>query len=47
MEYAAFFVSNKMAGAKGALADAGLVPAPAAELKAVQEIVKNGTVMSK
>ena len=47
VEYAAFFVSNKMAGAKGALADAGLVPAPAAELKAVQEIVKNGTVMGK
>jgi len=47
MEYAAYFVSDKISGGKGSLADAGLVPAPDAELKAVQDIVKNGTVMGK
>ena len=44
-EYASFFVSDKMAGEEGPLADYGLVPAPEAELKATQEAVKAGTAM--
>lgn len=47
MEYATYFVSDKIAGAEGPLAEAGLVPSPAAELKSVQDLVKAGTVMSK
>ncbi len=47
VEYATYFVSDKIAGKDGPLAEAGLVPSPAAELKAVQDVVKNGTVMSK
>jgi phosphate transport system substrate-binding protein len=47
MEYATYFVSDKIAGAEGPLAEAGLVPSPAAELKSVQDGVKAGTVMSK
>jgi phosphate transport system substrate-binding protein len=45
MEYASYFVSDKIAGAEGPLAEAGLVPSPAAELKSVQDGVKAGTVM--
>jgi phosphate transport system substrate-binding protein len=47
MEYATYFVSDKIAGAEGPLAEAGLVPSPEAELKSVQDAVKAGTVMSK
>jgi len=47
MEYANYFVSTKVAGAEGPLAEAGLVPSPAAELKSVQDLVKAGTTMSK
>jgi len=45
MEYASYFVSTKIAGAEGPLAEAGLVPSPAAELTSVQELVKAGTTM--
>ncbi len=45
MEYATYFVSDKIAGKDGPLAEAGLVPSPAAELKSVQDAVKAGTVM--
>jgi phosphate transport system substrate-binding protein len=45
MEYATYFVSDKIAGKEGPLAEAGLVPSPAAELKSVQDAVKAGTVM--
>jgi phosphate transport system substrate-binding protein len=45
MEYAQFFVSDKMSGAEGPLAEYGLVPAPAAELKATQKAVKAGKTM--
>jgi len=45
-EYSEFFVSDKIAGADGPLADQGLVPSPAAELKAVQDAVKAGAVLS-
>ncbi len=45
-EYAEFFVSDKMAGPDGPLAEYGLVPAPEAELKAIQEMVKAETVMA-
>ena len=44
-EYSEFFVSDKIAGAEGPLADYGLVPAPAAELKATQDLVKAGKTM--
>ena len=47
MEYASYFVSDKIAGADSSLAEAGLVPSPAAELKSVQDLVKAGTVMGK
>jgi len=47
MEYANYFVSTKVAGAEGPLAEAGLVPSPAAELAKVQAAVKAGTTMSK
>ena len=47
MEYASFFVSDKIAGAEGPLADYGLVPAPAKELKDIQKAVKAGTTMGK
>jgi phosphate transport system substrate-binding protein len=46
IEYATYFVSDKIAGKDGPLAEAGLVPSPAAELKSVQELVKAGTVMT-
>ncbi|MFT3989217.1 PstS family phosphate ABC transporter substrate-binding protein [Aestuariivirga sp.] len=45
-EYTEFFVSDKMSGSDGALADEGLVPEPAAELKSIQDAVKAGTVLS-
>ena len=45
-EYSEFFVSDKIAGAEGPLADYGLVPAPATELKATQDLVKAGKTMS-
>ena len=44
-EYMAYFVSDKIAGPKGPLVKAGLVPLPAAEAKAVQAMVKSGEVM--
>ena len=44
-EYAEFFVSDRMAGADGPLAEYGLVPAPEAELKKVQEAVKAETTL--
>ena len=47
MEYANYFVSTKVAGAEGPLAEAGLVPSPEAELAKVQAGVKAGTTMSK
>lgn len=47
MEYANYFVSTKVAGAEGPLAEAGLVPSPEAELAKVQASVKAGTTMSK
>lgn len=39
-EYVEFFVSDKMVGPKGPLAEYGLVPAPDAERKATQDAVK-------
>jgi phosphate transport system substrate-binding protein len=45
-EYSEFFVSDKMAGPEGPLAEYGLVPAPDAELKSIQEMVKAETVMA-
>ncbi len=47
MEYANYFVSTKVAGAEGPLAEAGLVPSPEAELAKVQASVKAGTPMGK
>jgi phosphate transport system substrate-binding protein len=47
MEYANYFVSEKIAGAEGPLAEAGLVPSPAEELTKVQAAVAAGTTMSK
>jgi len=44
-EYAEFFVSDKMSGPDGPLADYGLVPAPEAEAKATMEGVKNETTL--
>ena len=38
-EYATFFMSDAMAGPDGPLAEYGLVPLPANELKEVQETV--------
>ena len=45
-EYSEFFVSDKIAGADGPLAEYGLVPMPEAELKQVQDMVKAQTVMA-
>ena len=44
-EYVEFFVSDKMAGPEGPLAEYGLVPAPDAERKAVQAAVKEMKTM--
>jgi phosphate transport system substrate-binding protein len=44
-EYSEFFVSDRMIGSKGPLADYGLVPLPDSERAAVQQIVKNGKTM--
>jgi phosphate transport system substrate-binding protein len=44
-EYAEFFVSDKMAGPDGPLADYGLVPAPEAEAMATMEGVRNETTL--
>ncbi len=44
-EYVEFFVSDKMAGPDGPLAEYGLVPAPDAERKAVQAAVKEMKTM--
>jgi phosphate transport system substrate-binding protein len=44
-EYASFFVSDKLIGADGPLADYGLVPLPDAEAKAVRDTVEKLTPM--
>lgn len=44
-EYATFFVSDQIAGPDGPLAEYGLVPLPADELKAVQETVATGAAL--
>ncbi|MGE0845006.1 MAG: PstS family phosphate ABC transporter substrate-binding protein [Flavobacteriaceae bacterium] len=44
-EYAEFFVSDRMAGPDGPLAEYGLVPAPEDELKQVQDAVKSETTL--
>jgi len=44
-EYVNFFVSAKIAGPKGPLVKAGLVPLPAAELTAAEGVAKDLTVM--
>ncbi len=44
-EYVNFFVSAKNIGAKGPLVKAGLVPLPDAELKAMEAVAKEMTVM--
>jgi phosphate transport system substrate-binding protein len=44
-EYVEFFTSDRMVGAKGPLADYGLVPLPDGERATVQEIVKSGKIM--
>jgi phosphate transport system substrate-binding protein len=44
-EYATFFVSDKMIGEDGPLAEYGLVPLPEAEAKAVRETVEGMTPM--
>ena len=45
-EYVEFFASEKMIGPDGPLADYGLVPLPEDQLKALQEEVKEGKVLS-
>ena len=44
-EYVEFFVSDRMIGPKGPLADYGLVPLPDTERLQVQEMIKNGRLM--
>lgn len=44
-EYAEFFVSEKIAGPDGPLAEYGLVPAPEAEAETTMEAVKNETTL--
>ena len=44
-EYVTFFTSSRILGAKGPLASYGLVPLPDAELKELQEHVKDGKSM--
>lgn len=46
-EYTEFFVSDRMSGDEGPLAEYGLVPAPADELKATQDAVKAGQTLSE
>ena len=45
-EYVAFFTSDKMIGRDGPLVDYGLVPLPEEELKALQDEIKEGKVLS-
>jgi phosphate transport system substrate-binding protein len=45
-EYVEFFVSDKMIGPDGPLAEYGLVPLPDEEMKALQKEVKDGKVLS-
>jgi phosphate transport system substrate-binding protein len=45
-EYVEFFVSDKMIGPEGPLADYGLVPLPDDEKEALQKEVKDGKVLS-
>ena len=44
-EYVEFFISDRMIGPRGPLADYGLVPLPDSERKAVQEMLKSGRTM--
>ncbi len=46
-EYVEFFVSDKMIGPEGPLADYGLVPLPEEEKAALQKEVKDGKVLSR
>jgi phosphate transport system substrate-binding protein len=45
-EYVEFFTSDKMIGPDGPLADYGLVPLPEEELRALQQEIKDGKVLS-
>ena len=44
-EYVDFFVSDRIIGPKGVLADHGLVPLPDSERVQVQEMLKDGRTM--
>jgi phosphate transport system substrate-binding protein len=44
-EYVDFFVSDRVIGPKGPLADYGLVPLPDSERAQVQDMLKSGRTM--